>query len=65
MRSWFTIPLLAVALLIPVQPAPAQFNSLMEGSSGSRIGVGLHDIDADRAAALKLGSVTGAEVITR
>jgi serine protease Do len=64
MHSWFAIPVLAVCWLICVPAAPAQFNSFVEGSSGSRIGVGLRDIDADRAAVLKLGSVTGAEVIT-
>ena len=64
MHSWFTIPVLAVCLLVCVPAAPAQFNSFVEGASGSRIGVGLRDMDADRAAVLKLGSITGAEVIS-
>ncbi len=64
MRSCFAVPVLIAGLLFSAQHLPAQFNSFMEGSQGSRIGVGLHDIDADRAAALKLGSVTGVEVVS-
>lgn len=64
MRSWFTILVLAVGLIVSVPSAPAQFNSFMENSSGSSIGVVVQDIDADHAAALKLGSITGVEVVT-
>jgi serine protease Do len=67
MRSCFAIPALAASLFLSAQHLPAQFNlsqSFTEGFSGSRIGVGLRDIDADRAVSLKLGSVTGVEVIS-
>ena len=64
MRSYFAIPVLALGLACMTQPLPAQLNSLTEqGSSVSRIGVVLRDIDTDRAGALKLGSVTGVEVV--
>ncbi len=64
MRSYFAIPVLALGLACATQPLPAQLNSLMEqGTTGSRIGVILRDIDTDRASTLKLGSVTGVEVV--
>jgi serine protease Do len=65
MRSCFAIPALAASLFLSAQHLPAQFNltqSFSESFSGSRLGVILSDIDADRAAALRLGSVTGVEV---
>jgi len=54
----------AVGLVAFTQPLPAQFNSFaaQTGDSPSHIGVYLRDIDADRASALKLASVTGVEV---
>ena len=71
MRSSFTIPALLVGLVLSAAHLPAQrfngltlSNSFTDGATtGSRIGVALRDIDADRAAALKLGTVTGAEVM--
>jgi serine protease Do len=64
MRSYFAIPLLALGLACVTRPLPAQFNLFTEqGATGSRIGVVLRDIDADRASVLKLGSVTGVEVV--
>jgi len=60
MRSRLTIFAFALALLLSVKTLPAQF---FQVSSGSRIGVTVQDINADRAAALKLGSVTGTEVV--
>lgn len=59
MRSCFAVLVLAAGLIFPVQHLAAQFDL-----NQSRIGVGLHDIDADRAAALRLNSVTGVEVVT-
>jgi len=71
MRSCFTIPALLIGLVVSAAHLPAQrFNGLTlsnpftdGATTGSRIGVALRDIDADRAAALKLGNVTGAEVM--
>lgn len=70
MRSCFAIPALAAGLVCLAEPLPAQFNSIQPwhffsdaGVGGSRIGVALRDIDADRASELKLGSVTGVEVM--
>jgi serine protease Do len=66
MRSCFTIPFVVAGLIFSAQHLPAQFSlsqTFTQTSPGSRIGVGLRDIDADRAAALKLGSVTGVEVM--
>jgi serine protease Do len=73
MRSFFAIPVLAVGLVCLTRPLPAQLNSVQPfnsftglltepGATGSRIGVFLRDIDADRASVLKLGSVSGVEV---
>ncbi len=64
MRSCLAVPVLLAGLLFSAQHLPAQFSLYSEGSQGSRIGVGLHDIDANRAATLKLGSVTGVEVVS-
>ncbi len=63
MRSCLTITALAFSLLFSAQPVPAQLNSFFQGSAGSRLGVTVQDVTADRAAALKLGSVTGTEVV--
>jgi serine protease Do len=70
MRSSFAVCALAIGLLCLARPLPAQFNSPQAlnlfadpGVSGSRIGVALLDMDADRASELKLGSVTGVEVM--
>jgi len=71
MRFCFTIPALLIGLVVAAPHLRAQrfngltlSNSFTDGATtGSRIGVALRDIDADRAAALKLGSVTGAEIM--
>jgi serine protease Do len=63
-RSLAAIPVLVFGLFGVATLLPAQFNLLSEpGASGSRIGVHLRDIDGDRASALKLGSVSGVEVV--
>jgi serine protease Do len=67
MRSCSFVLTLAIGFLLAGQSLPAQFplvQTFAEPVSGSHIGVGLRDIDADRAAALKLGSVTGVLVMT-
>jgi serine protease Do len=70
MRSFFAIPVFAVVALGYAWQLPAQitgfqpFSSLtLEGLSGSRIGVALRDIDADRASVIKLGDPRGVEVV--
>lgn len=62
MRSRFIVPVLALFLVAAAPEMPAQF-ARPYAESGSRIGVGLRDLDADRAATLKLTSVSGVEVM--
>jgi len=71
MRFYIAIPVLAAGLLCLALQLPAQFNSpgafsfstdLVTG--GSRLGVGLRDIDADRANVIKLGEARGVEVLS-
>ncbi len=68
MRKLLAIPALACGLLCFAQGSPewnGPQNFFQQGDvpTGGHIGVHLHDIDADRAAMLKLPSVTGVEVV--
>jgi len=72
MRSYSVSSVLAAGLLFLAPPMRAQLISefnpqalglLSEpGLSGSRLGIGLRDIDADRAGVIKLGDPRGVEV---
>ena len=68
----FASPILALVagLVCFASGLPAQFNSpqaysfSMDSGTGSRLGVGLRDIDADRANVIKLGDPRGVEVVS-
>jgi len=71
MRFYFAIPILNAAMFCLAPQLPAQFNSpgafsfsMDSGMGGSRLGVGLRDIDADRANVIKLGEARGVEVLS-
>jgi len=70
MRFYFATPILGAALVCLAPQMQAQFNApqafdLLAGSdmTGSRLGVQLRDIDADRANVIKLGEPRGVEVM--
>ena len=71
MRLFPALPIFATALICLAPQLPAQFNSpdafafsMQSGATGSRLGVGLRDIDADRANVIKLGDARGVEVMS-
>jgi serine protease Do len=71
MRFYSAIPILTICLFCLAPQLPAQLNppSAFSFSSdlvtgGSRLGVGLRDIDADRANVIKLGEARGVEVLS-
>jgi serine protease Do len=73
MRLYSALPILAAVMLcLAPRQLPAQFNyspgafsfSMDSGMGGSRLGVGLRDIDADRANVIKLGEARGVEVLS-
>jgi serine protease Do len=70
MRIAWLIPALVAALICFGPQLTAQYNSprafsfSMDPASGSRLGVGLRDIDSDRANVIKLGDPRGVEVMS-